>query len=117
MTTQTGPGPTTQVSPPAVPPEVKGFNFGAFSLTWIWAIGNQTWLGLIALVPGAHLVMMVILGIFGSEWAWKARKWDSIEHFKRVQRIWKWAGIGIFIAAGLSGLLVWGFLTPVSVSR
>jgi hypothetical protein len=117
MTAQPVPQQTNQASLPAVPPDIKGFNFGAFALTWIWAIGNQTWLGLIALVPGAHLVMMIILGILGSEWAWKARKWDSIEHFKRVQRIWKWVGIGIFIAAGLSGILVWAFLTPVRVNR
>ena len=127
MTTQPAPAPqpVPQAAPPApsapaVPPEIKGFNFGAFALNWIWAIGNRTWLGLIAIVPAAQLVMAIILGIYGSEWAWKARKWDSVEHFKRVQRIWKWAGIGVLCAALVIGVIsgiVTAFLVPYSASR
>jgi len=31
-----------------IPPGVKGWSWGAFLLNWIWAIGNQTWIGLLA---------------------------------------------------------------------
>jgi hypothetical protein len=83
-----------------VPPEIVGWNWGAFFLTWIWGIGNRVWLALIALapVPLVGLVMMVILGIKGNEWAWQFKKWDSIEQFRHRQRIWMYWGIAAFIA-------------------
>jgi len=83
-----------------VPPEIEGWNWGAFFLTWIWGIGNRVWLALIALapVPLVGLAVMVILGIKGNEWAWQFKKWDSIEQFRRRQRIWMYWGIAAFIA-------------------
>lgn len=80
-----------------LPPELKGFNWGALILSWIWGIGNRVWISLLALLPGANLVMAIILGIMGNELAWKAKQWDSIEHFKTVQRKWKIAGIIYFV--------------------
>ena len=35
-----------------------------------------------------NLFMVIALGLKGNEWAWKHRKWESIEHFKKVQREW-----------------------------
>jgi len=29
--------------------------------------------------------MVFVLGAKGSEWAWAAKKWDSVEDFKRTQ--------------------------------
>lgn len=83
-----------------VPPEIKGWNWGAFFLTWIWGIGNRVWLALIALapIPLAGLVMMVILGIKGNEWAWQSKRWESIEHFRRRQRVWMYWGLAAFLA-------------------
>ena len=78
-----------------VPDEIKGWNWGAFLLTWIWSIGNNVWIGLVSLVPYVGFVMSIILGIKGSEWAWQARRWDSIEQFKKVQRKWTIAGLVI----------------------
>ncbi len=79
----------------AVPPEITGWNWGAFSLTWIWGIGNRVWLSFLALIPIPLVVlaMMVILGIKGNEWAWQCKKWDSIEQFRHRQRIWMYWGI------------------------
>jgi len=74
-----------------IPEEIKGWSWGGFLWGWIWAIGNKTWIGLLALVPYIGLIMNIILGIYGREWAWRNKKWDSIEHFKKVQRNWaKW---------------------------
>ena len=32
--------------------------------------------------------MLFVLGAKGSAWAWRNGRWDSVEHFKRVQRKW-----------------------------
>ena len=50
-----------------VPSEVKGWNWGAFLLNWIWSIGNNTWIGLLSLIPYAGIVMVIVLGIKGNE--------------------------------------------------
>jgi len=83
-----------------VPEEIKGWSWGGFLLTWIWGIGNNVWIALISLlsiIPWVGwvigLTMRVILGIKGNEWAWQHKKWESIEHFKRVQRSWTWWGV------------------------
>ncbi|MEO6173328.1 MAG: SHOCT domain-containing protein [Arenimonas sp.] len=74
------------------PPGIKGWSWGAFLLNWIWAIFNRTWIGLLALIPFVNIFMIFVLGFKGREWAWKNNKWDSVEHFNRVQRKWsQWA--------------------------
>ena len=79
-----------------VPEEVKGWNWGAFFLNWFWAIGNRVWIGLLGLVLG--IIMSIILGIKGNEWAWQNRPWESVAQFKRTQRIWAWWGLAVFLA-------------------
>ena len=69
-----------------IPQGVKGWSWGAFLLTPFWAIGNRTWIGLLAFIPYVSLVMAVVLGIKGREWAWKNKKWRDIQHFRSVQR-------------------------------
>ena len=88
----------------SIPPEIKGWNWGGFLLTWIWGIGNNVWISLLALlglIPYigwiGSLTMRIILGIKGTEWAWRNKKWESIEHFKKTQRTWMWWGIGVII--------------------
>ena len=80
-----------------VPQEVRGWNWGAFLLTWIWGIGNRVWLAFLVFlpIPLAAFAMSIVLGVKGSEWAWQSRKWDSVERFKRTQRTWMYWGIGI----------------------
>jgi hypothetical protein len=87
------------------PAEIRGWNWGGFLLTWIWGIGNNVWISLIALlglIPWIgwiiELVMRIILGIHGNEWAWQRKKWGSIEHFKKTQRTWMWWGVSLLIA-------------------
>ena len=82
-----------------IPDGVRGWSWGAFLLTWIWAIGNRTWIGLLTLVPYVGIIMAIMLGIRGREWAWKNKKWDSVEHFNRVQRQWSMWGIGLVVAS------------------
>jgi hypothetical protein len=89
-----------------VPAEVRGWNWGAFLLSWIWSIGNSSWIGLLALVPYVGFIMSIILGIKGSEWAWQNRRWQSVEQFKATQRVWAYWGIGIVI--------VWFFIAVLA---
>lgn len=57
----------------------KKFNYGAFLLTWLWGIGNKTYITLLALVvaliPKFGIVLNLLLsfyfGIKGNEWALK----------------------------------------------
>jgi hypothetical protein len=80
-----------------LPPELKGWNWGAFFLTWIWGIGNGVWIAFIALILG--LIWSIVLGIKGNEWAWQHKKWNSVEHFKKTQKKWAKWGIGLFIVS------------------
>ena len=102
-----------------VPVEIRDkWNWGAFGFNWIWGIGNDTWIALLMFVPVANLVMLVLLGVKGNEWAWQNKRWESIEQFKRVQHLWAkvwvillivtvvlWILFGILFATILSAVL------------
>jgi hypothetical protein len=88
----------------ALPPELKGFNWGAFFLTWIWGIGNGVWISFLALILG--IIWSIVLGIKGNEWAWQHKKWNSIEHFKKTQKVWSKWGVGLFIV-GIAITILW----------
>jgi len=79
-----------------VPFPVRGWNWGAFFLNVIWSIGNRTWIGLLCLVPVVGLIMPIVLGFRGNEWAWRNKRWESVAHFKRIQK--KWAMFGVVVA-------------------
>jgi len=96
----------------AIPPEIKKWNWGAFFLCWIWGLGNNVFIALLALIPGLNLIMSIILGIKGNEWAWQNKYWDSIDDFKRIQRRWAWWGLGIFLFLVLLSFLVVISSTP-----
>jgi hypothetical protein len=44
-------------------------------------------------------VMPFVLGAKGSRWAWRNGRWDSVAHFKRVQRLWAIWGVVIWLGA------------------
>ncbi|HUV04119.1 MAG TPA: ribonuclease G [Armatimonadota bacterium] len=88
----------------AVPDEIKRWNWGAFLMNWIWAIAHNVWIGLLALIPYVGLVMAIVLGVKGSEWAWQNRRFESVEQFKTVQRTWAYWGVGLLIVAVIAVL-------------
>jgi hypothetical protein len=91
-----------------VPPEALRWNWGAFWLTWIWGLGNRVWISLLAFVPFGVIVMPFVLGATGSQRAWQKKRWQSLEHFRRVQRRWAiagWIWIGV-VAAGIAASAV-----------
>ncbi len=88
----------------SVPNEIKGWNWGAFLMPWLWPLTNHVWIGLSSWVPspGWAVIVAIALGRMGNEWAWKSRKWQSIEQFKAHQRRWTIAGVIFWIPMVLS---------------
>ena len=80
----------------ALPPELTGWNWGGFFLTWIWGIGNSTFIAFLTFIPFVNIVMIFVLGAKGNEWAWQNKRWNNIEHFKKVQKLWAIWGAVLF---------------------
>jgi hypothetical protein len=97
------------IDPNVVPAEIDRWNWGAFLLNWIWGIGNHTYIALLTLIPFFGLIMLFVLGAKGSAWAWRNGRWDSVAHFKRVQRLWAiwgaiiWFGVIALVAVMMGG--------------
>jgi hypothetical protein len=87
-----------------IPEEIKGWNWGAFLMSWIWGIGNKVWIALLAFLLG--IIMSIILGIKGNEWAWRNKTWNSVEHFKKTQRTWAVVGIILLVISIVMSVLV-----------
>jgi len=89
-----------------VPPEIDRWNWGAFLLNWIWGIGNNTFIALLMFVPFVNFIMPFVLGVKGSAWAWQNKEWESIDHFKAVQKKWAYwtAIVYLFFIAAFAGL-------------
>ena len=99
-----------------VPQEILGWNWGAFTLNLIWSIFNNVWIGLLMLVPGVNFVMWFVLGAKGNEWAWKNKRWDSVEHFKRTQSTWAKVGIILWLAGIVFYILIFAITCAVGMS-
>lgn len=91
-----------------VPDEIKGWNWGAFLMPWLWPFTNCVWIGLLSFMPQVGWIVAIALGSKGNEWAWKSRKWRSIEQFKAHQRGWTIAGLSIGIP------MAWMYLSLIA---
>lgn len=96
-----------------VPEEIQKWNWGAFFLHWIWGIGNKVWIALLTFVPFVGIVMPFVLGAKGSEWAWRNKEWESVEHFQEVQR--KWAKWGIILFCIGMAFLILSLILAVAI--
>ncbi len=100
-----------------LPEELKGYNWGALLLSWIWGIGNKTYITLlsflVAFIPFigclAALGMNIWFGFKGNEWAWQNKHFESVEHFKSNQKKWTIAGIIVMIVS----IIVWIFFAMI----
>lgn len=117
------PAASVLLSPGEVPPEIKGFNFGAFALNFIWAFAHNLigW-GIIILVIGLIPVVQIInigfaiyLGVKGNELAWKKRRFESVQQFKETQRVWNIAGIIVFCTFIPVSIAITGILAAVAI--
>lgn len=91
----------------------KKFNWGACFLTWIWGLGNKSYITLlvflVCMIPFvgiiAYLGCQIWFGIKGNEWAWQSKRWNSIEHFHEVQKKWATVGTTLFIIGTIVSIL------------
>lgn len=86
--------------------DIKRWNWGAFLMTWIWGLANRTYISLLALIPGVSIIMAFVLGIKGNQWAYKNRKWDSMEQFSQIQKQWSSFGFGILAGCILGAAVI-----------
>ena len=94
-----------------LPNGVKGWSWGAFLLNWVWAIFNKNLLlGLLCFMPYIGFIGSFYLGFKGRELAWRNKRWESLEHFNRVQK--KWSIWGLILVVGVFGI---GILAAVVV--
>jgi hypothetical protein len=81
----------------------RGWNWGAFFLTWIWGLANGVPQALLIWIPFFGLVYAFILGAKGNQWAWEGRDWDSLEQFRSTQRKWAtWGTVVFFVLMTLA---------------
>lgn len=112
-----------------VPYEIKKWNWGAFLLNSFWGLFNGVYWPFLAslaflflyIISGSNdlvyiiggifnFVISIILGINGSEWAWKAKSWHDVNRFLKVQHNWMIAGlicvfVGLFLLALISAIM------------
>ena len=88
----------------AVPKEARGLSWGGFLLNWIWGLFNGTYLALLALIPLVNIFVAFWLLFKGRELAWQNRRWNSVEHFNKVQRNWGLAGLGLLLLSVAYGV-------------
>jgi len=88
-----------------LPDGIKGFSWGALLFNWLWGVCNGTWISLLALIPYVGFIMAIVLGFKGREWAWRNKKWESVEHFQRVQRLWSIWAVSICLGSIAIGIL------------
>ncbi len=100
------------------------FNWGAFFLSWIWGLGNNSFITfliwtscLIIFIPligiFAPLGFAIWFGIKGNEWAWQNKHFESIEKFHDYQR--KWATAGVIVSV-IFPVLIGALTLPVLLS-
>jgi hypothetical protein len=101
-----------------VPPEIQGWNWGAFLLNWIWALAHKAWLGFV-LSFFLGIVGAIVCGLKGNEWAWQNNRYQSVEHFRESQGKWtKWGVIILVVGVGLGVLgAIISVLAAVATSR
>lgn len=106
----------------SVPESIKNhFNWGVLLLTWLWGIGNKTYITFIVIAlclipvvgPFISLGVQIWFGFKGNEWAWQNKKWESVEHFHRVQKNWAIAGLAL-ILIGIALSILTAILTTVA---
>lgn len=100
-----GQGPNTPV------PDIvaRKFNWGAFLLTFIWALGHRAYLlaflmflaNLIYFIPlfGGIICLglCIFFGVKGNTWAWQNKQFQSVDYFHQHERKWAIAGVVVSI--------------------
>lgn len=90
------------------------FNWGAFSITSLWALGNKLYLiAFLSIIPIVNVVLWFVAGFKGNEWAARNNAYRDMEEFSRVQESWNRAGFLFFVITVVIGFL-YGFVYVVA---
>lgn len=90
---------TTPAMPAELPSDMRGFNWGAFFLNWIWGIRHKVSWAWWALIPGVNIVVAFMLGFQGNELAWKNCQWKNEAEFDDTELEWTRWGIGVVLVS------------------
>lgn len=91
-------GKTTNGHTDMDPENLHSFNFGAFIFGWLWGICNGVYIALLTLVPAINLIMSIVLGVKGNEWAWEKQKSTTTpESFVQSQKRWSKAALIVLV--------------------
>lgn len=112
----------------APPPEIRGFNWGAFLHPLFWGYNHNSRIGVLCISMSlariyslyalrGSLLLLCILGSyvvslgfaiwFGTQanrLAWRNRRWESINQFKHVQQKWILWGVCLTVVLTMLGL-------------
>ena len=89
------------------------FNWGAFTLGAIWALGNKLYLlAILGFIPLVNIVLAFVAGFKGNEWAARSLDYRDMEEFARIQETWNRAGLISLIIAFYIAFL-YGFIVAV----
>jgi hypothetical protein len=108
---------TSPALPAELPADLRGFNWGAFFLQWIWGIRHKVTWAWWSLIPGVNIVIAFMLGFRGQELAWKNCQWKNEIEFDNTQLEWTRWGIGVFIICMLLCVLATVLLVSSDVMR
>lgn len=98
------------------PSNLHSFNFGAFIFGWIWGICNGVYIALLTLIPAINLIMSIVLGVKGNEWAWEKQKSTvTPQSFVQNQKRWSKAAL-IIIAISFASILFYVSLFVLTFS-
>jgi hypothetical protein len=89
----------SKINPNPMRKSLCKWNWGAFLCGFVWSYANRVPIGLLSLIPILGLPVLLVLGVKGSEWAWKNNPWQSVKQFQKVQKSW-----------AIAGLVFWGTL-------
>lgn len=86
-----------------LPEGIKGWSWGMFLLAPIWLVVNGWWLKFLIwlFVPFSSFIM----GFKGREWAWRNKKWKSVEYFNHIQKKWSFWASTIYILLIVTGMI------------
>jgi hypothetical protein len=113
----------------SVPEELRvGWNWGAFGFGWIWGLPHRCYVTVLdlailplMLVPPIGLIVALGLRMWyalrGDEWAWQDRRFESLEHYRSVQRVWTRWVLAAYVGCGVVSALVLAMMVAALQGR
>ena len=112
--------PPSKPEPPTTEeqPDLKSWNWGAFSLYWLWGFFNGCpWLFVVGFLLGwAFPIPNIIMGMKGSKMSWEKKKWESVSEFNKSTKTWNLAGKIVAVLLCIYWVFYWLYLLEILTS-